>query len=328
MSGEDVIEKTEHEEKVNELAGMSGIAEGAAEAEAIKIFENLSTEESDEEGYTPEVEETGEDKIVAEEKEEGEKVEEKEDPNEIDLNKLDTKDPEVAKLVNTIKQLRKSNKKVVKKLSTLEREVATRWSDQGKAQEEVIIPPIDTDYSDILTDIGIEDPDEPMTAKQALEFNKRVDARRKTGEEARNAAKVKFSASQQRVIDMENKFKKDHSDFDDLIKPILDDRMVNTSPNFDAKFTDFIMSRVNPAAALYEFAKGEIGDIEGDNGDPKILAALKLREEKEAALTLGNKTNTKVREGSAITKAHSVFSQMQSMNETELAAFQEKHGAD
>jgi membrane protein implicated in regulation of membrane protease activity len=323
--GDDVI-KTDYDKNLEELSGMSGLAESAASKEADRLVDKLSTEGDEEDMFTPNEESLGEDVIIPEEVvDEEEKVEVKvEDEEEIEIPDELLDHPEVKKLLIKNKHLNKSNKKLIGKLGKLERKVA--WADRGDTivPDTSTVAPVDDDFSDIFASLGIEDPDEPMTARQTLEFNKEVAKRQKATDDVQSKASSSANAAVDRVNKIEAEFKKDHPDYDEVVNSFVE------SKKDDVEFRNFILTRDNPAEALYSFATIGLGAAEEDEADPKTLEALKLREEKEATLTIGKSkaAKSRARDGSAVSQAHDMFSRMQTGSDKEREALQEKYGAD
>ena len=123
----DDIIKTPYEEKVEKLSGMHGLVDSAVAKEAERLADLSSEGAEEDEFFSANKEDLGEDVIIPEEQEaekaeeKGEKKEESEDEEEISIPEEYLDNPEVKKLLNANKHLRKSNKKLGKKLGQMER---------------------------------------------------------------------------------------------------------------------------------------------------------------------------------------------------------------
>ena len=332
-----------HEIKASEIAGMTaGIQEKIAHEAAVEEVESRKTP-SEEELFEETSGEEEEDKIVVEGEEDTEKdvdeekkkkvpekdkeVEEPEEISEEDENDIDfwkSRAQKFEKKFRVEKKFRKQSIGNLKdKLSSMERAVDTR-----------IAPSIDaSDDTDIFEAAGIEDPDETMTAKQAAKLmaitvqrQGRVTARETSQAQTKGALELRIEKSLVTA-------RKEHEDFDEVVGP-FDGMTTPKSPEFDREFTNYILSRKDPAGAMYDWAVGKLGEsIESDDEDfedkDRTEKALKRRQKKRDTLTMnrsGKGGSGKRPRKSGSTKKSDIFSRMTDGSEKEALALEEEFG--
>ena len=343
MSSKD--KQSPHEIKANALAGAtSGIQEKIAHDAAVEEVESRKApgEEDSFEGKEGLEGDTGEDKIEVEveEEEKEEKEEEEEvivktgDISEEDEDNIDFWKERAGKFEKKFRTEKKFRKKSVGnlkgKLTSMERAVEPRTT-----------PPVDAkDDVDIFEAAGIEDPEEPMTAKQSAKLMEltmqrqgRVTARETVKAQTTNDVAVRVAKSIKAA-------QKEHEDFDEVVNQ-FSDLTDPKSPEFDETFTNMILDRKDPAEAMYEWSLMKLGktveskkvdnEDEDSEDDERIEKALKRREKKRETLTMnrsgkGGSGKRPRKKGSA--EKTDIFSRMTDGSDAEALALEDEYGGE
>jgi hypothetical protein len=328
-------QQTPFEKKASALAGeTSGIQEKAAFDAAVEEVDRkrgLGDELNDEE-FEEHKEDEGEDVIIPEKKPEGEKEGEEDDEDaeeEISLDGLEegslewekARADKFEKKYRLEKKYRKKSVGNLKgKLSSMERAAAP-----AAGTEEI---PKDID---ILKEVGVEDPDEPLTAAQqikAMELTVQNQAQKASVKDGRKQQADKL---QQRAAESEAAAQEKYEDYDEVTDPF---KGVFTPGNadYDPEFVAMIFTRKDPAQALYDWAKKQTGEPNksgsDDDGGDRLDAARKTREKKRETMTM-NRTgggSGKTPKETKTTKGQDVYSRMIDGDDTEVAKLEEEYG--
>ncbi len=341
------------DKKLDELARMSGLPENAAyeaaEAELDRARDNAADLKDDpfdsgsEEMKAQRKDERRKDIIHTESKDydaqdEGHQVVEEEDEDEGQLEE----DP--VKLRRMLQNERKSKRRLVKKLSIVERGAALGMAESAGQVKEAPAPAREVQSGDLLAELGIEDPEEPLSASKMVELFGKMNARQMQNMQAETSRAKRMNDFQSRAVAGERAMKQEVEDYDEVVTPEAMGRLNPKSPNYDAGMSDFLRTRSNPAKAYYEMLTQQGGRVEpdgeedlsdedddGEEVDERTLAALRKRNKKQESLTM-NRTpkigRGKRRNRSRLAETLGVFEQIQSMDDEALDKYTEKFGGE
>ncbi len=340
--------------KLDEIAGMTGLPESALAEEAeVMVAEMRDTDnegafEGDREARREErkkdvIETKAEDYLSAKETTppvvaETEEVVDENVEEDTEENIDEIVDP--VKLRKMLKNTRRSRKKLVKKLGSLERSVAL----SQVTEEATVDNEIPVDEQAIYTELGIEDPDETLTARQHVALTRRLNELQASKMQQNTEATRKLSDFQQRVKESEELMRLEVDDYDEVTTKYAS--LLNPkSDDYDAGIALLVRTRKHPAKAFYDLlpkAKGKVNSVEDDSieddseelaegVDGRLLSALQKRELKQKTMTAGRTPQTgksKRPKDRKLSETLGVFQQLQDMSEADVKKFLEKHGGD
>lgn len=332
-----------HEVMANKLAGAtSGIQEKIAHEAAVEEVESRKTPGEEDLFEEASEEEEGEDKIEVEveeeEKEEEEVIVKTDEISDEDENDIDFWKERAGKFEKKFRTEKKFRKKSVGNLKG-------KLESMERATETKTVPLVDTsDDEDILKAAGIEDPDERMTAKQSAKLME-LTMQRQGRVTARETVKAQTTSKlEARVVESIEEARKEYEDFDEVVNQFsgLTDLK---SPEFDREFTDMILSRKNPAEAMYEWSLMKLGkttesddvdvDVDDEDKDSEVdertEKALKRRERKRETLTMnrsGKGGSGKQPRKKPSAKKTTIFDRMTDGSDAEALALEEQYGGE
>ena len=244
--------------KLDEIARMSGLPEQAAseaaEAEldmargGTEDLENDPFDFKSEENKAQRRDERKKDVIhtkIEDYDDQDEHRSEVEDEDEDDAEH--TEDP--IKLRRMLQGERRSKRRLVKKLSQLERGAALTMVESTGQVEKVPVEKVGS--GDLLADLGIDDPEEPLSATQMVKLFGKLNEKQTRDMQAQNARTKSVDDFASRVTTGEKLMRQVVQDYDEVVTPnagLLDPK----SPDFDPGLLNFIRTRKNPAQVFYE----------------------------------------------------------------------------
>ncbi len=340
-------------EKLEELASMSGLPEQAA-ANAAEAELDAVRERNDELDIDPF--DTGSKENKAQRKDErrrdvihtnaedyddqdDERLEskEKEDDLEDDQDKDDDQIEDPIKLRKMLQKSRRAHRKIVKKLSKIEQGAALAMVSTEKVKE---APTVTASPDTILTELGIEDPDAPLTGAELIKVMGKMNERQSQNQQAQSEQTRKADSFKARAIASERKMKQEVEDYDDVVNPHIG-RLDPKNPNYDAGLMHFLQTRDDPARALYDLIVQTTGraslddggedDLDEEEVDERTLEALRRRDKKQNTMTISRTPKsgrTKKRKPSRLTETLGVFEQIQGMDDKQLDQFTKRYGGE
>ena len=343
-----------HKDKLEELANMSGLAEQAA-ANAAEAELDAVRERNDELDIDPFDTSSKENKAQRKDERRRDVIHTKpEDYDDQDESRPEPKEKEEAdleddqdedddqiedpiKLRKMLQKSRRAHRKIVKKLSKIEQGAALAMASTEKVKE---APTVTASPDALLTELGIEDPDAPLTGAELIKVMGKMNERQSQNLQAQDEQTRKVDKFTARAVASEKKMKQEVEDYDDVVNPYMG-RLDPKNPNYDPGLMHFLTTRDDPARALYDLIVQATGraspdddgedDLDEEEVDERTLEALRRRDKKQNTMTMSRTPEsgrTKRRKPSRLTETLGVFEQIQNMDDKQLDQFTKRYGGE
>ncbi len=342
-------------DKLEELASMTGLPEQAA-ANAAEAEVDEMRERDDELGIDPFDTEAAENKAARKDERRRDvihtevddyddqdesrlepKEKEKEDDLEDEQDEDDDQIEDPIKLRKMLQKSRRAHRKIVKKLSKVEQGATLAMISSEKVKE---APTVTASPDTLLTELGIEDPDAPLSGAELIRVMGKMNERQSQNQQAQNEQTRKADSFKSRAMASERKMKQEVEDYDDVVNPHIG-RLDPKNPNYDPGLMHFLQTRDDPARAFYDLIVKTTGraspdddgedDLDEEEVDGRTLDALRRRDKKQNTMTMSRTPKsgrTKKRKPSRLTETLGVFEQIQGMDDKQLDQFTKRYGGE